>query len=68
MRVRNSAPGNLWKDVDLFRPERWIEASETQRNEMLRTMELVFGSGWWGCLGKAIVLVELDEIFVEVSV
>ena len=54
-------------DVDVFRPERWIEASEAQRHEMDRTMELVFGTGRWGCLGKAIVWVELDIIFVEVS-
>ncbi|OQD98439.1 hypothetical protein PENSOL_c009G10927 [Penicillium solitum] len=52
-------------DVDIFRPERWIEASDAQRNEMERTMELVFGTGRWGCLGKAIVMVELDKIFVE---
>ncbi|KAJ5655537.1 hypothetical protein N7507_007487 [Penicillium longicatenatum] len=52
-------------DVDVFRPERWIEASDEQKHEMERTMELVFGTGRWGCLGKAIVLVELDKIFVE---
>ncbi|KAL2867461.1 cytochrome P450 [Aspergillus lucknowensis] len=52
-------------DVDIFRPERWIEASDAQRHEMERTMELVFGTGRWGCLGKAIVMVELDKIFVE---
>lgn len=53
-------------DVDVFRPERWIEASDEQKHEMERTMELVFGTGRWGCLGKAIVMVELDKIFVEV--
>ncbi|KAK3292860.1 cytochrome P450 [Chaetomium fimeti] len=53
------------EDVDVFRPERWIEASEAQRSEMEKTMELVFGTGRWGCLGKTIVLVELDKIFVE---
>ena len=55
------------EDVDSFRPERWLEAPEARRKEMERTMELVFGSGRWGCLGKSIVLVELDKIFVEVS-
>jgi len=54
------------EDVDDFRPERWLEAEEGRRKEMERTMELVFGSGRWGCLGKSIVLVELDKIFVEV--
>lgn len=54
------------EDVDVFRPERWIETSDAHRIEMERTMELVFGNGRWGCLGKAIVLVELDKIFVEV--
>lgn len=53
-------------DVDVFRPERWIEADGLQRREMERTLDLVFGTGRWGCLGKAIVLVELDKIFVEV--
>lgn len=62
---RNAVFGN---DVDYFRPERWLEADEERKKEMERTMELVFGSGRWGCLGKSIVLVELDKIFVEVNV
>ncbi|CAG8953869.1 hypothetical protein HYFRA_00010830 [Hymenoscyphus fraxineus] len=53
------------KDVDVFRPERWTEATEEHREEMTRTMELMFGSGRLGCLGKAIVLAELDKVFVE---
>ncbi|OJJ04868.1 hypothetical protein ASPVEDRAFT_173547 [Aspergillus versicolor CBS 583.65] len=57
--------GVFGADVDVFRPERWIEADDIRRREMERTLDLVFGTGRWGCLGKAIVLVELDKIFVE---
>ncbi|MCJ1311384.1 hypothetical protein MMC25_005055 [Agyrium rufum] len=59
---RNAVFGD---DVDVFRPERWLEAPEEQRRLMERTMELVFGAGRWGCLGKSIVIVELNKIFVE---
>lgn len=55
------------KDTDVFRPERWLEATEDQRSEMRHTVELVFGYGRWACAGKPIAFVELNKIFVEVS-
>ena len=55
------------KDVDAFRPERWLEAEPEQRKEMERTVDLIFGSGRWACLGRTIVYIELNKIFIEVS-
>lgn len=54
-------------DVDVFRPERWLEAGEDVRGAMHRQTELVFGSGRFGCPGRAIALMELSKILVEVS-
>lgn len=54
-------------DVEAFRPERWLEADPEQLKEMEKTVDLIFGSGRWGCLGKSIVYIELNKIFVEVS-
>ncbi|KAF2088620.1 cytochrome P450 [Saccharata proteae CBS 121410] len=59
---RNSIFG---PDADVFRPERWIEASEKQQDDMWRVAELVFGYGRWGCLGKSVALMELNKVFVE---
>ncbi|KAJ0268101.1 hypothetical protein Brms1b_008897 [Colletotrichum noveboracense] len=56
-------------DAHLFRPERWIEA--TNDNEkfrmMVATTDLVFGFGKFYCMGRNIALMELNKIFVEVS-
>jgi cytochrome P450 len=55
-------------DADVFRPERWLEAADDSNkdvlNKMDRTLDLVFGSGKYGCLGKTVALLELDKVFV----
>lgn len=53
-------------DVDAFRPERWLDVDETRRNVMQRQTELVFGSGRWGCPGRAVALMEINKVVVEV--
>lgn len=52
-------------DAEVFRPERWTEADEGGYNRMDRTVELVFGTGRFTCLGKTIAKMELDKVFVE---
>lgn len=54
-------------DADLFRPERWMEASEAERSEMERQVEMGFGHGRWMCAGKPIAFMELFKTFFEVS-
>lgn len=54
------------EDVEVFRPERWLEADAAKRQEMERTVDLVFGYGRWGCLGKQVAFIELNKTFVEV--
>lgn len=50
-------------DVNLFRPERWLETQGEQMAEMERTLDMVFGSGRFSCLGKDVALMELSKIF-----
>lgn len=54
-------------DADLFRPERWIEASPEKFAKMASTVDLVFHYGKYQCLGKSVALMEFNKIFVEVS-
>lgn len=55
-------------DVNVFRPERWLE--EFNSTEKIRerelTMELIFGYGRWQCLGKNVAMIKLNKVFVEV--
>ncbi|KAL2751987.1 hypothetical protein ACRALDRAFT_2113978 [Sodiomyces alcalophilus JCM 7366] len=51
------------EDVDVFRPERYLD--EPNGEEMQRTVELVFGTGRWMCVGKQVALMELNKIFWE---
>lgn len=65
--------GVFGADADVFRPERWLERGDDgdakeRVAEMRRVAELVFGYGRWGCAGKMLAFMELNKIFVEVSV
>ncbi|KAI1615456.1 putative P450 monooxygenase [Exophiala viscosa] len=48
-------------DVDVFRPERWIEADERTLKLMDRNW-LAFGAGARTCLGKNISLMEMSKL------
>lgn len=56
------------EDAELFVPERWIVVDEDKYNLMTNTADLVFYSGRYQCLGKSIALMELNKVYVEVSV
>ncbi|KAF2871828.1 cytochrome P450 [Massariosphaeria phaeospora] len=53
------------EDVEIFRPERWMEADEERALRMEQTLDLIFGYGRWGCLGKSVAWIELNKVFVE---
>jgi cytochrome P450 len=53
-------------DADLFRPERWTEASPEKFAHMASTVDLIFHYGKYQCLGKSVALMEFNKIFVEV--
>lgn len=55
------------EDASLFLPERWIEAEPEKAAEMASVVDLVFSTGKYLCLGKPVALMELNKIFVEVS-
>lgn len=53
-------------DADMFRPERFVEASPETRARMRSAVDLVFGYGRWQCMGRPISMMELHKVFVEV--
>ncbi|KAH7027769.1 cytochrome P450 [Microdochium trichocladiopsis] len=67
----------IWgDDVDVFRPERWIEAEAAVQQggddavarrlqEMNGAVELVFGHGKYVCLGKGVAMMELGKVLFE---
>lgn len=59
---------DIWgDDADEFRPERWLEATADRLHDMESTVELVFSSGRWQCLGRNVALMELNKVVFEVS-
>lgn len=55
------------EDVDIFRPEHWLDAHAERRAEMELTVDLGFGYGRWLCVGKVLAYMELNKVLVEVS-
>jgi cytochrome P450 len=55
------------EDADVFRPERFTDASPEKRAVMMKHSELIFGSGRFKCAGQAVAYLELNKVFVEVS-
>ena len=49
------------RDADLFRPERWVEADTETRVKYRQTVDTVFGSGRFQCLGRHVALMELSK-------
>lgn len=52
-------------DADIYRPERWIEASEEQAGDMKQNLELLFGYGRFKCLGQNVAMMELPKVIFE---
>lgn len=53
------------QDADVFRPERWTEATPDQLARMEKSHELVFGHGRYKCMGEKIARIELLKTFFE---
>ncbi|KAH8892824.1 cytochrome P450 [Thozetella sp. PMI_491] len=53
------------EDVQVYRPERFLECDASQRVEMERVAELAFGSGRWMCAGKLIAFTQLNKSIFE---
>ena len=54
-------------DADIYRPERWLDSSESQLAKMKRSADLLFGSGRYQCLGRNLALLELRKVLSTVS-
>ncbi|EME89142.1 uncharacterized protein MYCFIDRAFT_76504 [Pseudocercospora fijiensis CIRAD86] len=59
--VLHRRPEIFGPDVDVFRPERWLEARPEQLREMKATM-FQFGAGARTCIGKNISLLEIYKL------
>lgn len=55
------------EDANLFRPERWLEYSPEELREAESVLDLIFSGGRWQCLGRNLAQMELNKVFVEVS-
>ncbi|KAI6080073.1 cytochrome P450 [Hypoxylon rubiginosum] len=53
------------QDVDVFRPERFLDIDEKARAEMRRHVDLTFGYGRWLCAGKTMAMMELNKTYFE---
>jgi cytochrome P450 len=53
-------------DVEVFRPERFLECSKEKRNEMDRAIDAAFGGGRWTCAGRTVAEMELHKLTFEV--
>jgi cytochrome P450 len=57
------------EDANLFRPERWLNETDTEKLERMRkVMDLDFGYGKYYCFGRSIAMSELHEVGFEVGV
>lgn len=54
------------EDVEVFRPERFTEATAEKRLQMERQVELSWGVGRYSCSGKLIAQMKMNKIFFEV--
>ena len=59
--VLHRRPEVFGADVDVFRPERWIEASAEKQKEMRGTM-FQFGAGARTCIGRNVSLLEVYKL------
>lgn len=50
---------------NIYDPERWIEADEEREGEMFGSLELIFGVGKYGCLGKTLAYLEAEKVLFE---
>lgn len=48
-------------DAEVFRPDRWVEAEADVKMKYRRTVDTVFGTGRFQCLGRHIALMELSK-------
>jgi cytochrome P450 len=54
-------------DSDIFRPERWLEATKDRVSFMERVLDgLVFSYGRFRCLGQPVAMMEFNKLFPEI--
>ncbi|KAK5100464.1 hypothetical protein LTS08_005213 [Lithohypha guttulata] len=56
---------SVFPDPDEFKPERWLEATESQMKQMDDIFELNFGGGSRKCIGRNISMIEMQKVLPE---
>lgn len=51
------------EDAEIWCPERWLDGKETQ--EQIQAVDMVFGYGRFGCLGRPVAMMELNKAIPE---
>ncbi|EME82347.1 uncharacterized protein MYCFIDRAFT_59503 [Pseudocercospora fijiensis CIRAD86] len=54
------------EDAHIFRPERFLEKDEALNAKRFRTVDVIFGTGRFQCLGKHIATMELHKSIFEI--
>ncbi|KFA77850.1 hypothetical protein S40288_09765 [Stachybotrys chartarum IBT 40288] len=52
-------------DAETFNPDRWLVSDRETLFRRNNTLDLIFHSGKWHCLGKPVALTEFNKMFVE---
>ncbi|KEF51473.1 cytochrome P450 oxidoreductase [Exophiala aquamarina CBS 119918] len=55
----------IFHDPDEFKPERWLNASESQLKQMDNILELNFGGGSRKCIGRNISMIEMQKVIPQ---
>jgi cytochrome P450 len=50
---------NIFPEPDRFNPQRWIDAAQENRLNVMREQMTVFGKGARACLGRKIAMMEI---------
>ncbi|KAI1758569.1 cytochrome P450 [Hypoxylon sp. FL1150] len=58
-------PAVFGEDVDVFRPERFLECDEAEKLNMERAVDILFGGGRWKCAGRPIAFWEFNKVYFE---
>lgn len=58
-------PAVFGDDAEMYCPERWIEAQGEELRRMNESVDLIFGSGRFECVGKRVALIQVQKVLVE---
>ena len=55
------------EDVDVFRPERWLEEAGTEKYRVMNANLMLFGQGKYNCIGQNISRMEIYKVVAAIG-